>query len=89
MKDVTFANDYSDIVCYSRLTDADVAGLSKSEIRILRNTIYARHGRSFKSSDLNNYFRGFSWYNPYRSEVPPSELSAIEKHNINLLSKYE
>lgn len=89
VSNVSFANDYSDIVCYTRLDDSDIAGLTKAEIRILRNTIYARHGRSFKSSDLNNYFRGFSWYRPYRSEVPPTELSAIEKHNIDLLSRYE
>lgn len=86
---VSFANDYSDIVCNVALTDADVAGLSRSEIRILRNTIYARHGRTFKSADLNNYFRGFSWYRPYRKEVPPSELNSTEKHNIALFSKYE
>jgi len=86
---VTFADDYSDIVCYIPLTDADVQGLSKAELRILRNTIYARHGRRFKSVDLQNYFNGMPWYNPVKDEVAPGELSQTELHNIKLIQAYE
>lgn len=89
LRNVSFAYDYSDIVCYTRLSDSDVAGLSKDELRILRNTIYARHGRRFNSDDLRRYFNGFSWYNPSRNEISPSELSPTEKHNISLIQKYE
>lgn len=89
LRNVSFAYDYSDIVCYTRLSDSDLAGLSKAELRILRNTIYARHGRRFNSADLHNYFSGFSWYYPSRNEISPSELSATEKHNISLIQKYE
>lgn len=38
------------------LTDGDVAGLSKDEIRIAINEIYARHGRIFQTEDLNVFF---------------------------------
>lgn len=86
---VGFTNDYSDIVCYQYLTDDDVCNLSGPELRILRNTIYARHGRRFKSADLRQYFSGFSWYNPRVNEVNPKELSAVEKHNIALIQRYE
>jgi len=86
---VGFTNDYSDIVCYQYLTDEDVCNLTGPELRILRNTIYARHGRRFKSKDLQQYFSGFSWYNPRVNEVNPREFSAVEKHNIALIQRYE
>lgn len=80
--------DYS-WVCTTRLSGADLAGLSRSELRVMRNTIYARHGYIFSSADLNNYFSRFSWYNPYTKVVPERELSSIEKANINLIKAYE
>lgn len=89
LQNITFAYDYSDIVCYQKLTRADLAGLSKAELRILRNTIYARHGRKFKSADLRNYFNGFSWYNGVYDEVSPNSLSSVEKHNLSLIQSME
>ena len=89
LSSISYTGDYSDIVCHTYLSASDIYGLSKEQIRILRNTIYARHGRKFKKADLKNYFNQFSWYNGYRDEINMSELSAIEKHNINLLQKYE
>lgn len=89
LRDVGWTDDYSEVVCNVKLTDSDVAGLSKSQIRILRNTIYARHGRKFKSADLRDYFSGFSWYHGVYDEISPNSLSDIERHNIVLLQKYE
>lgn len=89
LQDVGWTDDYSDVVCHVKLTDNDVAGLSKAQIRILRNTIYARHGRKFKSADLRDYFSGFSWYHGVYDEISPNSLSDIERHNIVLLQKYE
>lgn len=89
VRQVGMTGDFSDIACYYWLTDADVAPLSKSQLRVLRNTIYARHGRRFKSADLRQYFSQFSWYNPYRDEINPGELSKTEQHNITLIKSYE
>ena len=89
LSNIGFTDDYSDIVCYSYLSDSDLRGLSKSELRILRNTIYARHGRKFKSKDLANYFKMFDWYVPKYDEISVNSLSDIEKHNISLIQKYE
>lgn len=89
LSNVGFTEDYSDYVCYTRLTDADLRNLSPGELRVLRNTIYARHGRKFKSADLQRYFNSFPWYEPRYNEIDPSSLSAIEKHNISLIQKYE
>ena len=45
-------------------TQEELSDLTREELRIARNEIYARHGRKFKSDDLNSYFSGKSWYRP-------------------------
>lgn len=45
-------------------TQEELSSLTREELRIARNEIYARHGRRFKSDDLNTYFSGKSWYQP-------------------------
>ena len=72
-----------------KLTSIDLEGLSSDELRIMRNSIYARHGRLFKSADLRQYFNSQSWYNGYRDEVPESEMNANEKYNIQFIKSYE
>ncbi len=79
--------DYSEWVCNTRLTDADINGMSKKELRILRNTIYARHGYIFKSADLREHFSKFDWYVPSKSVV--TDLSNIEQLNVALIQQYE
>ncbi|MBU0766082.1 MAG: DUF3160 domain-containing protein, partial [Bacteroidetes bacterium] len=42
----------------------DISGLSVSELRILRNALYARHGYIFMKADLRGYFTANTkWYN--------------------------
>lgn len=78
-----------DIACKRLLTENDVIGLSKNELRIMRNWIYARHGYSFRSQDLHIYFSKFEWYHPQYTEVPYNLLSEIEQRNIELIKRYE
>jgi hypothetical protein len=53
------------------------------ELRLLRNEIYARHGRKFNSSDLNRYFSQYKWYKPsdlYNDScLSKNEIAFIEK----------
>lgn len=81
--------DCSQYVCHNRLSDSDLLGLSSNQLRLLRNSIYARHGREFVSEDLQRYFSQFDWYNPYRSEVSVNDLSEIERSNITLIKANE
>lgn len=73
------------------LTYDDVSGLSLQEINYAKNEIYARHGRLFKSEELQNYFDGKSWY--YGTIRPEdfqnSFLSDIESKNVEFLSDVE
>ena len=78
-----------DIACKRLLRKCDIIGLSKKELRIMRNWIYARHGYSFRSQDLINYFSKFEWYHPKYSEVPYNSLTDIEQRNIELIKRYE
>lgn len=67
---------------------ADLRALSMRDLRILRNTIYARRGRPFKSKILQEHFLRMSWYkiNPSYSD---SLLSATDKRNIALVKSVE
>ena len=57
-----------------------------SELRILRNAIFAMHGYRFDSADLSDYFSNFYDYTPRTKNV---DLSATEQYNVNLIKSYE
>lgn len=66
----------------------DISGLSRSELRIVRNWIFARYGYAFKSPELQRYFRRKSWYTPMYSDVS-SHLTRIERQNVMFIKQYE
>lgn len=68
------------------LTMADLQPLSKDDLRIARNEIFARRGRYFQSQDLIAYFGRFPWYRP-NSWDPP--LNPIESANVALIQRAE
>lgn len=45
------------------MTD-EIYGLSKWDLKIMRNEIFARHGYIFQTDEMRNYFSGKSWYYP-------------------------
>ena len=65
------------------ISDFDLAILSNSDLRILRNMIYAKYGNIFSSSDLTNYYSNFAWYKPSKkvkdSDLTEEELKLIER----------
>lgn len=77
------------------LADADVKGLTLQEINYAKNEIYARHGRRFKSKELQDYFDSTSWYvgkySPEDFDQNYSEkmLNDFEKRNADFLSEKE
>ena len=73
------------------LSYSDLSGLTTWELKIARNEIYARRGRMFNDSDLQNYFDSCSWYTGY---IQPDNfddkiLNKIETANAQLIKKYE
>ena len=69
-----------------KLTYNDIANYSKSQLRIMRNEIYARHSYIFASADLREYFGRQSWYYPTTKNVT---LNSIEQYNVNFIKQYE
>lgn len=63
-------------------------GKSQSELRIMRNEIFARYGYIFQSEDLKNYFNSKKWYKPALNNVNEL-LTEIDKKNIELIANFE
>lgn len=73
----------------SALKKSDIENLYKGDLEIIRNSIYARHGYSFKNRRMRYLFDHFvEWYIPVTTDVR-NQLTAIEKENIELLKRYE
>jgi hypothetical protein len=76
--------DYlSDIIKIEQLIN-----FSRSDLRILRNTVFAKYGLIFNSNDLQDHFSQFSWYNGIYSNVY-DQLTDIDKENINFIQQIE
>ena len=72
----------------SKLTEVDLKDLDKAQLRLMRNAVYARHGRTFKNVDLQSLWECYTWYkkNPnYTDDL----LTEIDKYNIDFIQKYE
>lgn len=84
------ADNYS-WLAYKSVTDVDLAGKSAFELDIIRNSIFARHGRQFVNQELQNYFNNQPWYRPIYSpqEFPNNLLSNLERKNAAYILQYQ
>ena len=73
------------------LDDEDLLGLTKEELRIAKNEIYARHGYQFDDQALQEYFNEKSWYAalPKLPADVEMEINELELYNIALIRSYE
>lgn len=67
---------------------ADVENITASDLRIMRNEIYARHGYSFRMKDMRAHFDTQDWYVPVSNDVT-GKLTAVEVKNEKLIKRYE
>lgn len=79
---------FYDIACERYLTDDDLRGLSKQELRIMRNWIFARHGYIFTTDEMRSFFNAMPWYVGRYNDVT-SFLSRMELDNIDKIKQYE
>ena len=70
------------------ITEAMLRGLSLHELRLLRNEVYARHGRVFKTLWLQQYFGGQAWYEG-NEDFKDEELTGADKTNVETIVAYE
>jgi len=70
------------------ITETMLRGLSLHELRLLRNEIYARHGRIFKTMWIQQYFGFQPWYDA-KEDFKDEEISGSDKTNIETIVAYE
>lgn len=78
----------SKILRGASVTQSDISGINRAELRRLRNTVYARHGRIFERMELQQYFDGRPWYKK-RADYTDDDLTPIDRDNINLIRTAE
>lgn len=74
------------------LTREDLEGLSKEELRLARNEIFARHGMIFGVEDLDAYFATKSWYTasvPAKEYYDRVDMSLVEEYNLTFIQGIE
>ncbi len=71
--------------------DADLNDKNGVELDIMRNTIFAVHGRKFDTPGLQDYFNQQSWYTPKYSpkEFPSKLLTKLEQQNVDYIARYQ
>lgn len=89
-------NPYADSILlwksyFEPLTSEDCIGLSKDQLRLARNEIYAAYGRKFQTEDLNEYFQSKEWYHGTISadQFDESVLTDVQKKNLDLIKAVE
>jgi len=70
------------------ITEEMVSGLFVEDLRVLRNEIYARHGRVFKDKELQKYFAAQPWYQP-NPDFKDDMLSETEAKNLAIIAEVE
>ena len=68
------------------MESGDLNDRSSEELRLMRNTIYARAGREFKDPDLRDYFARQPWYRP---TATPAKLSPVDEKNLARIHLWE
>ena len=73
------------------LTEENLLNLSKAQLRIARNEIYARHGRMFNDQEMQEFFTNQSWYVPQSASGDFDEdcLNEVERYNSELIRSVE
>lgn len=66
---------------------ADLKGRTLRELTLMRNTIYARVGNTFRKKWLRSYFEAQPWYKP--TGMDPDRLSDRDRSNADAIAKHE
>ena len=71
-----------------KLKKSDLAGMTAQQLSYAKNEIYARHGRVFKSSELQDYFNEKDWYEE-NDDFKDEDLSKKEAENTEFIATYQ
>lgn len=75
------------------ITFTDLSEYSRETITLIRNEIYARHGYTFQTDEIREYFMSQAWYHPdpdvNASTFNASWFNEYEQANVNTIIQYE
>ena len=90
-----YENNLREKVSSEILEPETFQGLFVEDLRVLRNEIYARHGRIFKNAELQKMFESMAWYKPnpdfkdeMLSETESKSLVSIKEAETDAVSKF-
>ncbi|MGB8509166.1 MAG: protein kinase, partial [Pyrinomonadaceae bacterium] len=70
------------------LTTDDLTTLTPTELRLLRNSVFARYGRGFDTPELKRYFQSRPWYKE-RADFNEVQLTDADRANAELIKAFE
>jgi hypothetical protein len=76
------------ILAGALVSPPELSGVTAAQLRLLRNTVYARYGRVFREDDLRQYFPSRPWYSP-REGYSDRLLTTNDRANADLLKGFE
>ena len=92
LRDIPYSSTSREEYCEEskrRLREYYLPSLNKSQLRILRNTIYAYYGYLFASKDLRVFFNNrMKWYKPI-DDFDESLIAEPHREFINLIKEFE
>ena len=73
------------------VSESELSAFTEWELKVARNEIYARRGRTFKDSALQSYFNSKPWYygSVEAKDFKETVFNEYEKANIDTIAKYE
>ena len=74
---------------YGKYVTETLATMSKSDLRLLRNTIFALYGVHFKSEDLSAHFEKEVWYTDEGKTSGEVELPAHRQKLVEMIQELE
>ena len=84
----TYLKVEKDILAGNVIKTAKLHSFNKIQLKLLRNTIFAKYGRSFKSETLKSWFAKKDWYN-VDPKYTDSILTDTDKKNITTFLNFE
>ncbi len=80
--------DWREYLATEEIPEGLLYGLFIEDLRVLRNEIYARHGRIFKDKQLQKYFSEQPWYKP-NPDFKDEMLTEKEYKNLSIIKAEE
>ena len=76
-----------------QLSEDDLKKYNKEDLKILRNSLIARYGLTFKDDKLRKIYSNMPWYKPNpnitASEIIDKQMSDLERANIQTILRVE